>query len=621
MSNTVQLAVYDLSRGMMASMSQQFLGYREEGMWHTGIRVFNKEWYFGGGIQVSPIGYFERNSGLNPTRLETLQTTTKTEIELRQFISSINNQWTALTYNLISHNCNNFSDMIARFLCGHGISNEIIELPTRVFSSPMGQMIRPLVDGMQSTINQDTRNTFDPFGGIGGSGTAAITQPQYPQTQPQSQPINTQIPVARSVSSTSTSTSTSTSISTSTSTIRSGLDEVSYVSAVSEGAANMVSRMMTLKVKKEESDNKIKSNRSSSGTFYGVCSYCKRSNFNTEEAFKVHERDMPCKTLLSGKGTGPSAGGVSSPDKMKDEEEEIGESLLSSVDKETITEIKNWIDDHSRKFPIRGYETLIRLANTHHQTQTPAYFILRILVAGDIQLKEQVSGYHNIVAEEIYRLLRQLLVSSTGTNEEDSGLLSLKNISATVMALCSLSNWLGTVSDIMKCSLRDISRDYIDEIVDVAVSFLSHDRVEIRQIAGALAYNYTLQNTRGDKCSQFWGGIQQGNEIVVVELHAHVVQLLCCSLENLSNEQDPVVRKRRLAIALRILRSNGTVAVDFVRELGFHSSFTSILSQLQAVAGNVDNGNTIDSEITIIQNLIHITSTATSTVVRGVPII
>ena len=63
------------------------------------------------------------------------------------------------------------------------------------------------------------------------------------------------------------------------------------------------------------------------------------------------------------------------------------------------------------------------------------------------------------------------------------------------------------------------------------------------------------------------------------------------------------------------------VAVDFVRELGFHFSFTSILSQLQAVAGNVDNGNTIDSEITIIQNLIHITSTATSTVVRGVPII
>jgi len=54
----VQLAVYDLSRGMAAQLSGRILGQTIEGIWHTGIRVYNKEFYFGGGIQCSPIGFF-----------------------------------------------------------------------------------------------------------------------------------------------------------------------------------------------------------------------------------------------------------------------------------------------------------------------------------------------------------------------------------------------------------------------------------------------------------------------------------------------------------------------------------------------------------------------------------
>jgi len=64
MSIRVQLAVYDLSRGMAMACSQQILGQRIDGIWHTGIVVFDCEYYFGGGIQVSPWGVFAMQNGL-----------------------------------------------------------------------------------------------------------------------------------------------------------------------------------------------------------------------------------------------------------------------------------------------------------------------------------------------------------------------------------------------------------------------------------------------------------------------------------------------------------------------------------------------------------------------------
>ena len=50
----VILHVYDLSQGMAKQFSQQLVGRYIEGIWHTGIVVFGKEYYFGGGVSVDP---------------------------------------------------------------------------------------------------------------------------------------------------------------------------------------------------------------------------------------------------------------------------------------------------------------------------------------------------------------------------------------------------------------------------------------------------------------------------------------------------------------------------------------------------------------------------------------
>ena len=50
MSEKVQLHVYDLTNGMAKGMSKAFLGIEIEGVWHTGIVAYGKQYFYGGGI-------------------------------------------------------------------------------------------------------------------------------------------------------------------------------------------------------------------------------------------------------------------------------------------------------------------------------------------------------------------------------------------------------------------------------------------------------------------------------------------------------------------------------------------------------------------------------------------
>lgn len=168
---SVQLAVYDLSRGMCFAMSEQILGQRLDGIWHTGIFAFGYEWFFGGGINCLPVGSFPIQNNIQISQTLDMGTTSKTLTELRQYIGSISSLYTNATYDLINNNCNHFSNAICNFLTGHGIPSHIVDLPSIVFSTPMGHMLRPMIENIQRNINQQNAGnvSLDPFGNLSSS--------------------------------------------------------------------------------------------------------------------------------------------------------------------------------------------------------------------------------------------------------------------------------------------------------------------------------------------------------------------------------------------------------------------------------------------------------------------
>jgi desumoylating isopeptidase 1 len=67
-------------------MSQQLVGKYFEGIWHTGICVYNKEFYYGGGISYDRMG---RTPFGNPTKSLSLGFTEIHEELFMEFLQEV----------------------------------------------------------------------------------------------------------------------------------------------------------------------------------------------------------------------------------------------------------------------------------------------------------------------------------------------------------------------------------------------------------------------------------------------------------------------------------------------------------------------------------------------------
>ncbi|KAL0461025.1 UNVERIFIED_CONTAM: Desumoylating isopeptidase 1 [Sesamum latifolium] len=120
----VSLNVYDLSQGLARQLSTTFLGKAIEGIWHTGIVVYGNEYYFGGGIQSAPVGTTPYGT---PIRVVDLGVT-----HVPKDVFEINE--------------------VAQFLVGASIPEYILNLPNEVLSSPMGAVMLPMIQQLESTL-------------------------------------------------------------------------------------------------------------------------------------------------------------------------------------------------------------------------------------------------------------------------------------------------------------------------------------------------------------------------------------------------------------------------------------------------------------------------------------
>jgi thiol-disulfide isomerase/thioredoxin len=132
-------------------MSRQFLGTQIDAVYHTSIVLDNIEYYFGQGVQTCRAGATHHGQPMETIKLG--RTDLPIEIIL-EYLESLKEVYTAESYDLFMHNCNNFSNDFAMFLVGKGIPEHITSLPQTVLDTPFGQMLRPQIDAAMRPITQ-----------------------------------------------------------------------------------------------------------------------------------------------------------------------------------------------------------------------------------------------------------------------------------------------------------------------------------------------------------------------------------------------------------------------------------------------------------------------------------
>lgn len=146
------LHVYDLSQGLARQWSSLILGTQLEGIWHTGIVVFSREFFYGGGICVDTPA---RTPYGSPVKTIPLGETSKTFEEFQSFLSTISHKYSFEKYDLLENNCNNFTNECSLFLLNKSIPDDILHLPSIALNTPFGQMLRPLIANLQQQFRQN----------------------------------------------------------------------------------------------------------------------------------------------------------------------------------------------------------------------------------------------------------------------------------------------------------------------------------------------------------------------------------------------------------------------------------------------------------------------------------
>jgi len=139
----------------MLTASGELLGTHIEAIYHTAIVVFGMEYWFGQGLQCAPQDATQTQFG-RPMRTETLGTTELTRDIFEDWLRDASSRYSADTYSLLEHNCNNFSDEAGTFLCGVGVPKKILDLPQTVLNTEIGQALKPFLGMFENRMRSTT---------------------------------------------------------------------------------------------------------------------------------------------------------------------------------------------------------------------------------------------------------------------------------------------------------------------------------------------------------------------------------------------------------------------------------------------------------------------------------
>ncbi|CAL8070527.1 unnamed protein product [Calicophoron daubneyi] len=152
----VFLYIYDLSGGLARTFSPVLLGKRLDGIWHTGVVVHGKEFFYGSqGISYCPpcgtvLG--------EPGEKMFMGRTNVTERDLFNHLDQLSSTtFRGGEYRLFDHNCNTFSNHLVRFLTDTAVPSYIMDMPNEVASTPLGAILKPAFNTFAAGLNNQSQ--------------------------------------------------------------------------------------------------------------------------------------------------------------------------------------------------------------------------------------------------------------------------------------------------------------------------------------------------------------------------------------------------------------------------------------------------------------------------------
>lgn len=144
-SSTVQYYQYDMSGGRAQLLPSALVGEHLDGIWHTSIVVFGREYWYSGSIRSCAPGQGPFGS---PTRVVTFpEQTLRTPFDLMSFLRhDLAQNFKVGNYDIFSRNCNHFSDAVCKFLLNRQLPEEVLRQPEQLLSSPVTSLLRPLLN-------------------------------------------------------------------------------------------------------------------------------------------------------------------------------------------------------------------------------------------------------------------------------------------------------------------------------------------------------------------------------------------------------------------------------------------------------------------------------------------
>lgn len=140
----VWLYQYDISNGLASWAGPVALLRPVEGIWHTGVICFGREYWYGGQCfeskpETTPFG--------RPNKKTLIGATLCTRAELWDKINrELCREFTRDSYDVLTHNCNHFSDEVCMFLLNKHIPDEVRLQPEQFANSITAQALRPLLN-------------------------------------------------------------------------------------------------------------------------------------------------------------------------------------------------------------------------------------------------------------------------------------------------------------------------------------------------------------------------------------------------------------------------------------------------------------------------------------------